>query len=326
MSSLFGLAPGGVYRAAPVAGSAVRSYRTLSPLPAGPWAGQAVCFLWHFPLGSPPAGRYPAPYFRGARTFLSQRSPPSERSSGRLAEGNLGIARCVATKLRYRINLRAGSRSGRWDSPLGVGAGRGSRPRSLRTPACPTAARSTRMKAASSPWATWVGKKVPLERRRRDSRLRIEQSCLPDLITESRQQGYGLQRPHSPVRRLGSRGGPESYSLCCQSAPVEQLAGVFLARWSHIGVVEVRKIPCRSMIPRARAAKAVIWATKGPIAPFVPRVDQFHADRPAVDISAPPATSRRRHAMPAGLPAPGRRPSRLPPRRVMSADLGLLIA
>ncbi len=30
---LFGLAPGGVFRAAPVAGSAVRSYRTFSPLP-----------------------------------------------------------------------------------------------------------------------------------------------------------------------------------------------------------------------------------------------------------------------------------------------------
>jgi len=30
---LFGLAPGGVYPAAPVTGGAVRSYRTLSPLP-----------------------------------------------------------------------------------------------------------------------------------------------------------------------------------------------------------------------------------------------------------------------------------------------------
>jgi hypothetical protein len=33
---LFGLAPGGVYRAAPVARRAVRSCRTVSPLPAGP--------------------------------------------------------------------------------------------------------------------------------------------------------------------------------------------------------------------------------------------------------------------------------------------------
>ena len=57
--SLFGLAPDGVYRAAPVTGSAVGSYPTLSPLPRrhmGPKdrsAGGAVCFLWHFPWGRP---------------------------------------------------------------------------------------------------------------------------------------------------------------------------------------------------------------------------------------------------------------------------------
>jgi hypothetical protein len=49
-SSLFGLAPGGVYRAAPVARRPVRSYRTLSPLPI---RRPAVCFLWHFPWGRP---------------------------------------------------------------------------------------------------------------------------------------------------------------------------------------------------------------------------------------------------------------------------------
>jgi len=43
---LFGLAPGGVYRAEPVAGSAVRSCRTLSTLPA---RRPAVSFLWHYP-------------------------------------------------------------------------------------------------------------------------------------------------------------------------------------------------------------------------------------------------------------------------------------
>ena len=50
-SSLLGLAPGGVYRAVPVAGDAVRSCRTLSPLPAA--QRRAVCFLWHFPWGRP---------------------------------------------------------------------------------------------------------------------------------------------------------------------------------------------------------------------------------------------------------------------------------
>jgi len=46
MPPLFGLAPGGVYRAGPVARTAVRSCRTLSTLPG---RNQAVSFLWHYP-------------------------------------------------------------------------------------------------------------------------------------------------------------------------------------------------------------------------------------------------------------------------------------
>ena len=52
VAPLFGFAPGGVYHAAPVTGRAVRSYRTLSPLPVNKPEGsprQAVYFLWHFP-------------------------------------------------------------------------------------------------------------------------------------------------------------------------------------------------------------------------------------------------------------------------------------
>jgi len=47
--SLFGLAPGGVCRAAGVAAGAVRSYRTVSPLPRHTQHPAAVCSLWHFP-------------------------------------------------------------------------------------------------------------------------------------------------------------------------------------------------------------------------------------------------------------------------------------
>ena len=79
-SSLFGFAPGGVYRAAAVARGAVGSYPTLSPLPrrhsrrpaTGMQAGR-FAFCGTVP-GVAPAGRYPAPCFRGARTFLT--SPP----------------------------------------------------------------------------------------------------------------------------------------------------------------------------------------------------------------------------------------------------------
>ena len=71
---LLGLAPGGVCRAAPVAGCAVRSYRTLSPLLAGLAArGERSALCGTFP-GVAPAGCYPAPCFRGARTFL-RRAP-----------------------------------------------------------------------------------------------------------------------------------------------------------------------------------------------------------------------------------------------------------
>ena len=75
---LFGLAPGGVYRAASVAGGAVRSYRPVSPLPQARKPA-AVCFLWHFPW---PRGRLPlaTTLTRGVRTFLPARQ---NRRSGR---------------------------------------------------------------------------------------------------------------------------------------------------------------------------------------------------------------------------------------------------
>jgi hypothetical protein len=54
MPPLFGFAPGGACHAAPVAGRAVRSYRTFSPLPAdGVAPVQAVRSLWRFPWGHP---------------------------------------------------------------------------------------------------------------------------------------------------------------------------------------------------------------------------------------------------------------------------------
>jgi len=70
---LHGLAPGGVCPADGVAAIAVRSYRTLSPLPVDPKADGRFVLCGTFP-GVAPAGRYPAPCFHGARTFLPRRS------------------------------------------------------------------------------------------------------------------------------------------------------------------------------------------------------------------------------------------------------------
>ena len=67
LPSLFGFAPGVVCHAIPVAGDAVRSYRTFSPLPHPKKRRFVLCGTVP---GVAPAGRYPAPYVDGARTFL----------------------------------------------------------------------------------------------------------------------------------------------------------------------------------------------------------------------------------------------------------------
>ena len=93
---LSGLAPGGVCRAGTVTGPAVRSYRTVSPLPQPRFPrGLRRSVL----CGTVPeialAGRYPAPSSRGARTFLHRREhgPRRQRPSSRLARG---LARSAA--------------------------------------------------------------------------------------------------------------------------------------------------------------------------------------------------------------------------------------
>ncbi len=80
---LFGLAPGGVYPAAPVAGRAVRSYRTISPLPAAPDGGAGGMFSVALSLRSPPpaVGRHRVPVEPG----LSSRAGLPARAGGRPA-------------------------------------------------------------------------------------------------------------------------------------------------------------------------------------------------------------------------------------------------
>src|SRR3954471_10940174 len=74
LPSRFGFAPGVVCHAVSVAGPAVRSYRTFSPLPRrSPARGKGGRFVLCGTVpGVAPAGRYPAPYVDGARTFLSR--------------------------------------------------------------------------------------------------------------------------------------------------------------------------------------------------------------------------------------------------------------
>ena len=67
LPSLFGFAPGVVCHAVSVAGYAVRSYRTFSPLLRPKTERFVLCGTVP---GVAPAGCYPAPYVDGARTFL----------------------------------------------------------------------------------------------------------------------------------------------------------------------------------------------------------------------------------------------------------------
>ena len=104
---LFGLAPGGVYRAVPVTGNAVRSYRTLSPLPrktrsktnnAGGLLSVALS------LGSPPPGitRHRVSVEPGlSSTHLRGPRPSSHLTSGLLYAGRPRQSRMSIGRERY---------------------------------------------------------------------------------------------------------------------------------------------------------------------------------------------------------------------------------
>ena len=87
--SLFGLAPGGVYPAASVTRDAVRSYRTVSPLPPGP-AFQRMpsggLFSVALSLGSPPPAvsrhRIPVEPGLSSNACTSAVARPSGRTRG----------------------------------------------------------------------------------------------------------------------------------------------------------------------------------------------------------------------------------------------------
>ncbi len=87
--SLHGLAPDGVYHARSVASSAVRSYRTFSPLPAYPFPASGGLFSVALSLGLPPPGvtRHPDPVEPGLsspRTARVQAAAIRPSDSGRI--------------------------------------------------------------------------------------------------------------------------------------------------------------------------------------------------------------------------------------------------
>ncbi len=91
--SLFGLAPGGVYRAADVAADAVRSYRTISPLPQRTQTCRGGMFSVALSLGSHPPDVIRHRLSAEPGLFLSGNlSVPPERPSDRLTATGMGIS------------------------------------------------------------------------------------------------------------------------------------------------------------------------------------------------------------------------------------------
>src|SRR5215813_41727 len=92
--SLLALAPGGVCRAGQVTLTAVRSYRTVSPLPRGAFRRPvAVYFLWHCPSTRadwPLASTLPC----GARTFL----PLPRAAAAGVHPGHSGTSRLIVPR------------------------------------------------------------------------------------------------------------------------------------------------------------------------------------------------------------------------------------
>jgi len=113
---LFGLAPGGVCRAVLVAKNAVRSYRTLSPLPRFALrASQGGLLSVALSLGSPPPEviRHRASMEPGLSSPPGYAKQEAERPSGLLTEVIRGAAPCPSRRprwQRYRSQVREYSR------------------------------------------------------------------------------------------------------------------------------------------------------------------------------------------------------------------------
>ena len=109
---LFDLAPGGVYLAVAVTGGAVRSYRTLSPLPPGPALrlkpGFGGLLSVALSLGSPPPGvtRHRLSVEPGLSSSARLRKARPQRSSSRLTTGIYAKPACI-TNARSSASVSA---------------------------------------------------------------------------------------------------------------------------------------------------------------------------------------------------------------------------
>ena len=102
--SLRGLAPDGVYHARSVTSSAVRSYRTFSPLPANPFPASGGLFSVALSLGLPPPGvtRHPDPVEPGLSSPFEETKAAATQSSDR-AKHTLPISAWSSKRLGQHL-------------------------------------------------------------------------------------------------------------------------------------------------------------------------------------------------------------------------------
>ena len=221
-------------------------------------------FCGTFP-GVAPAGRYPAPCFRGARTFLPPLAErrraairPSGAASGRRWPGprQPGSARATATAISEASTPCAADPARRRCGAAGNGAGRPRAPR--RSAAVDDAgdadvvAEAGEVRLHLAPWRRRV-RRAGIGNRRRPARGRC------------------------PARR--------------QPPPVEQLAGIDLARRRHVGMAEHAMGAGWDGAPGSPRASSIsachLRFGKGPIAELMAGIDQLDADRAALMSRAP---------------------------------------
>ena len=127
--SLHGLAPDGVYHARSVASSAVRSYRTFSPLPAYPFPASGGLFSVALSLGLPPPGvtRHPDPVEPGLSSPFAEAKAAAIRSSDRirLYAGYAGMVKRAPRHRRPGVTFAPPSRCSQRLGRFGLGNGFG---------------------------------------------------------------------------------------------------------------------------------------------------------------------------------------------------------
>ena len=215
LASLFGLAPGGVCRAADVATRAVRSYRTISPLPAPLARHLGGIFLLHFPWAHAPQA-LPGTVPSGARTFLHvpahtatawptlgahhTQVPPFMRAAARRCRERLERA-AHACRLRCRARRRfappdcAACLSGSSASSIAEHAGRAQRRPS---------SRAARRRRALRRSRTTISPRREVRVRARARREFAERAAVDGLV----QLGELARDGARPRRRRTRRGSP----------------------------------------------------------------------------------------------------------------------